>query len=120
MTWPLLIDETDGVEVLAALELAGKLYRLTGDKVVGDHYMQLAQKLADQAGDPFDPYTDTQRPEPEHSMVVAYHSLYDFKDTLTPGSAAFMHAYNTLKDMSDAMHDMGITPPVRFDAPRGA
>jgi hypothetical protein len=51
----------------------------------------------------------------EHPMVAAYHSLYDFKDAQERGSDKFVRAYESLSYMAQAMQDMGIVVPTRFD-----
>jgi hypothetical protein len=66
MTWPLVIDEVDGVEVLAALDLAAKVLRVTGDTNGADHYATLGQKLADQAMPEHNPEPD----DSEHNRAV--------------------------------------------------
>lgn len=54
----------------------------------------------------------------QHPMVVAYHTLFDYKDTLDIHGSEFMEVYSMLRSMKDAMRLLGVTPPERFDAPR--
>ena len=54
----------------------------------------------------------------EHPMITAYNSLFDWKDTQEPGSQPFIDAYEVLAYMARGMQLLGITIPVRFDAPR--
>ena len=53
-----------------------------------------------------------------HPMVAAYHALYDFKDAQVPGSDQFVRAYESLSYMAQAMQDMDIVVPTRYDKAR--
>ena len=53
-----------------------------------------------------------------NELVQAYHLIFDVKDAQTPGSDAFVHAFEALQALKVVFADLGIEAPVRFDAQR--
>jgi hypothetical protein len=56
--------------------------------------------------------------ETPDTLVVAYHAVFDVKDTAEPGSPLFSAAGTACRHLAELITSTGRTPPRRYDQPR--
>jgi len=111
----LILDETEGVEVLGALELATKVYDACGDNVMMAHYRDLNIAIKDRARNAY-----MNPVEPVHPLVAAFHALWDVKDNASRAHREFTDCYKAIEALKVVMMNEDVEIPKRYDTPRNA